>query len=276
MGLRINTNIASINAQSNLRLVTRRVEQSIERLSSGLRINRAADDAAGLAISENFRALERSYTQAKRNASQGISLTQIADGALAETAEMLARMRALAVQSSNGTLGSTERTTADQEFSDLRDEIDRIAAVTEFSDFNPLISSSTVSIQVGANAGSNNTLTVSGVNATAAGIGISTVSVSTSALASSAIAILDTAISTVSTLRGSFGNTQNRLESAIRTLDTSIEGTSAAESAIRDTDIAAETAELSRNQVIQEASVAVLAQANLQTSIALKLLVFKV
>ena len=124
---RINTNIPSINAQRSLRIVTRRVVRSSERLSSGLRINRASDDAAGLAISENFRALERSYAQAKRNANEGISLTQIADGALAETATMLTRMRALAVQSSNGTLGSTERTTVNQEFADLSDEIDRIA-----------------------------------------------------------------------------------------------------------------------------------------------------
>ena len=187
---------------------------------------------------------------------------------------MLVRLRELAVQSSNGTLGSTERTTANQEFSDLRDEIDRIAQVTEFSGFNPLISSSTRTIQVGANASTADTLTVGGVNATAAGIGISDLSVATSALATSSIAFLDSAISNVSNLRGSFGTTENRLESAIRSLEVAIEGTSAAESAIRDADVAAETADLTKNQVIQQAAASVLAQANLQPAVALKLLVF--
>ena len=273
MGLRVNTNIASLNAQRNLSNTTSRLQRSLERLSSGLRVNRAADDAAGLAISEGFRAEIRSLEQAQRNALDGVSLVQIAEGALDETGRLLIRMRELAVQAANGTLGSSERTALDNEFQDLIAEIDRIAAVTNFNGIAPLADSSTsITLQVGINGTSADTITISGVTATASAIGVQSLSLSAAATAQSALATLDSAISQVASLRATFGTVQNRIESTIRSLAIAIENTSAAESRIRDVDVAAETANLTRNQVLQQAGVAVLAQANLSTSIALQLL----
>jgi flagellin len=273
MGLRVNSNIASINAQRNLSITTDRLGKSLQRLSSGLRITRAADDAAGLAISENFRAEVRSLMQAQRNANDGISLLQIAEGALNETSGLLIRMRELAIQAANGTLGSAERTTVNNEFQDLRDEIDRIAAVTEFNGTNILASTSAITFQIGSQNTDNDRVVVSGVDATASAIGVaSTVNVSSQAAAQSALGVLDSAISTVASLRATFGTAQNRLESTIRSLAVAIENTSAAESRIRDVDFANETAELTRNQVLQQAGISVLAQANVSSQAALNLL----
>ena len=273
MGLRVNTNIASLNAQRNLANTTNRLGRSLERLSSGLRINRAADDAAGLAISEGFRAEIRSLQQAQRNAFDAISLVQIAEGALDETGSILIRMRELAVQAANGTLGTSERASLNQEFTDLIAEVDRIAEVTNFNGVAPL-ASGTVSVvfQVGINGTSNDTITVSGVAATASAVGVQGLSVSSAGAAQSALGALDSAISAVASLRATFGTTQNRLESTIRSIEIAIENTSAAESRIRDVDVAEETANLTRNQVLQQAGVSVLSQANLSTSIALSLL----
>jgi len=273
MGLRVNNNISSINAQRNLSNTTERLQKSLQRLSSGLRITRAADDAAGLAISESFRAEVRSLTQAQRNANDGISLLQIAEGALNETSGILIRMRELAVQAANGTLGSAERSTVNQEFQALRSEIDRIANVTEFNGTQMLNSTSSITFQVGADNTANDRVTVSGVQATASAVGVSaSVAVSTAAGAQSALAVIDSAISTVASLRADFGTVQNRLESTIRSLAVSIENTTAAESRIRDVDFANETAELTRNQVLQQAGVSVLGQANVSTQSALSLL----
>jgi len=276
MGLRVNNNISSINAQRNLVNTTDRLSKSLQRLSSGLRITRAADDAAGLAISENFRAEVRSLAQASRNANDGISLLQIAEGALNETSSILIRMRELAIQSSNGTLGSTERGTLNSEFQDLNDEIDRIANVTQFNGTSVLLSTSAVTFQIGTHNTSNDRISVSGVDASASGIGLgppsARISISSVPVAQSALGSVDSAISRVASLRASFGTVQNRLESTIRSLAVALENTAAAESRIRDVDFAVETAELTRNQVLQQAGISVLSQANLSTQAALTLL----
>lgn len=273
MGLRVNTNIASLNAQRNLSNTTQSLNRSLERLSSGLRITRASDDAAGLAISESFRAEIRSLGQAQRNANDGVSLLQIAEGALNETSNNLIRLRELAIQSANGTLGDAERTTLNAEFTALVQEINRVAEVTEFNGTSVLNGTgSSITFQVGVNNTSNDRIAVSGVDATASGIGVAGLSISSDTAALSALDALDTAISSVASLRGAFGTAQNRLESTIRSLGVSIENTSAAESRIRDVDVASETAILTRNQVLQQAGISVLAQANVSTQAALSLL----
>ncbi len=273
MGLRINTNTASINAQRNLSQSTEALARSLERLSSGLRITRASDDAAGLAISERLRSQVRSYQQAQRNALDGISLLQVAEGALNETSGILVRLRELAVQSANGTLGANERAAVDAEFQDLIAEIDRVANVTEFNGTKLLDGSApTVTFQVGANNTVNDQISVTGVDATATGIGVNALLVDTQANAQAALATLDTAINAVTSRRSGFGTAQNRLESTIRSIAVAVENTTAAESRIRDVDVASETALLTRNQVLQQAGIAVLAQANVSSQNALALL----
>lgn len=272
MGLRVNSNISSINAQRNLIGTTDRLQKSLQRLSSGLRISRAADDAAGLAISEQFRAEIRSLQQAQRNANDGISLLQVAEGALNETSTLLIRMRELAIQSANGTLGQTERDTVDLEFQGLLEEIDRIAAVTNFNGTSILQSTATTTFQVGTGNTADDRFTVSAVNAGISAIGLLGVTVSGASGALSALGLLDSAISQIASLRASFGTAQNRLESAIRSIAIAVENTTAAESRIRDVDFAQETAELTRNQVLQQAGISVLAQANVSTQSALSLL----
>jgi flagellin len=273
MGLRINTNVASLNAQRNLVNTTNQLGRSLARLSSGLRIVRAADDAAGLAISERFRAEIRSLGQAQRNALDGVSFLQIAEGALDETSGNLVRLRELAIQAANGSLGDAERMTLNAEFTGLTEEITRVANVTEFNGTAILNNTSTtLTFQIGANNTSNDQISVSSVDATASGIGISGLSISTQSAAQSAITLIDSAINQIASLRGTFGTVQNRLESAIRSLGVSIENTAAAESRIRDVDVASETAILTRNQVLQQAGIAILAQANVSTQSALSLL----
>ena len=273
MGLRVNTNTASLNAQRNLMNTTNSLSRSMERLSSGLRITRASADAAGLAISERFRSEIRSLSQAQRNANDGISLLQIAEGALNESSNTLIRMRELAIQSANGTLGAAERTTLDNEFQALLAEIDRVAAVTEFNGVQLLDGTApTVTFQVGANNTANDQISVTGVDATGSGLAIDTDDITTVATAQTAIDSLDAAIDSLSSLRAGFGTAQNRLESTIRSIAVAVENTSAAESRIRDVDVAHETAVLTRNQVLQQAGIAVLAQANQSTAAALSLL----
>jgi len=284
MGLRVNSSVASVNAQRNLVNSTTNLQRSLQRLSSGLRITRASDDAAGLAISEGFRADVRSLTQAQRNANDGISYLQIGEGALNEVSGILIRQRELAIQAANGTLGSEERTTIDNEFQDLISEINRIAAVTQFNGATILQSGAATVFQIGVDATSNDRISVNAVDARASSIGLATTTVTTGASstayaavttvtgARNALALLDSAISQVASLRASFGTVQNRLESAIRSLAVAVENTSAAESRIRDVDFASETAELTRNQVLQQAGISVLAQANVSTQSALQLL----
>ena len=273
MGLRINTNTASLTAQRNLTNTTEQLQRSLGRLSSGLRITRASDDAAGLAISERFRAEVRSLQQAQRNALDGISLLQIAEGALNETSGNLIRLRELAIQSANGTLGAGERAVLNQEFGDLLTEITRVANVTEFNGALLLDGSApTITFQIGANNTVNDQIAVTGVDATAVGLGVDTLAVDSVANAQAAITGVDAAIDTVSSLRGGFGTAQNRLESTIRSIAVSVENTAAAESRIRDVDVAVETANQTRYQVLQQAGITVLAQANASTQNALALL----
>ncbi|MAG34212.1 MAG: flagellin FliC [Deltaproteobacteria bacterium] len=272
MGLRVNSNISSINAQRNLIGTTDRLQKSLQRLSSGLRITRAADDAAGLAISEEFRADIRSLQQAQRNANDGISMLQIAEGALNETSTTLIRARELAIQAANGTLGQTERDTLNLEFQGLMAEISRIAAITEFNGTRVLQSGAAMTFQIGIGNTTNDRFTVSAVNAGASAIGLGATSVSSASGALASLGLLDSAVSQIATLRATFGTAQNRLESTIRSLGTAVENTAAAESRIRDVDFAQEMAELTRNQVLQQAGISVLAQANISTQSALALL----
>jgi flagellin len=273
MALTINNNIASISAQRNLSVSSEALQRSVERLSSGLRITRAADDAAGLGVSETLRAHIRSINQVIRNANDGISLTQIADGAAATIGNLLTRMRELASQASTGTLGGTERSYLDQEFLALRSEIDRIAAVTEFNG-NFLLSgtSNSFTLQVGFKSGTNNTLTIALRDLDLATLNLSSVNISTAANAQSALSNIDSAISAVATARADYGSYQNRFEATIASLQVASENLTAAESRIRDADIAYETAVFTRNQILVQSGIAVLAQANTLPQQALALL----
>jgi flagellin len=271
MGLRVNTNIASLTAQRNLSSVSARLQGNYARLSSGLRIATAADDAAGLGISERMRSQIRSFRQAGRNAQDGISLVQTAEGALSEASNILTRMRELAIQSSNGTLSTTDRNTIATETNALVSELDRIANSASFNGVNLLDgTNSTASIQVGINA--NETIDVTLQDTTAATLGVNAVDVSTVTGANAALAIIDTATDTVNTARGDLGASQNRLGSAYASIQSATENLSAAESRIRDVDVAWETADLTRNSILQQAATSVLAQANVQPQLALKLL----
>lgn len=273
MALIVNNNPASISAQRNLAGSTDQLGRSVERLSSGLRITRAADDAAGLGLSETLRAHIRSINQAVRNSSDGISLTQIADGAAATIGNLLGRLRELASQSSSGTVGATERSYIDQEFLALRSEIDRIATVTEFNG-QALTSGSSISfsIQVGFKSGTGNTLSMDLNQLTISTLGISSVNVSSAANAQSALSNIDSAISSVATARAEYGSLQNRFEATIANLTISSENLTAAESRIRDADIAYETSQFTKNQVLVQTGIAVLAQANTLPQQALALL----
>lgn len=283
MSLVINTNFASLNAQRSLTKNNEALTLSIQRLSSGLRINSAKDDAAGLAISEKLRAHVRSIGQAVRNSQDGISLTQVAEGAMGEVSNILIRMRELAQQAANGSLGDTERAKLDQEYASLRSEIDRIADVTEFNGtklLNGTLSTTGISLQVGFQNATGNTLSVlSGLSAagslhsqSALGLAAASLTISVVASAAAALSMIDSAISNVAGKRGDIGASQNRLEITIANLRVASENFSAAESRIRDADFAYETAVFTKNQILIQASVAVLAQANTVPQIALQLL----
>ncbi len=270
MGLRVNTNIFSLNGQRNLSNITSRLQGNFARLSSGLRIATSADDAAGLGISERMRSQIRSFGAASRNAQDGISLAQTAEGALNEVSGNLTRMRELAVQASNGTLNTTDRATINTEFSALITEIDRIADQNEFNGIALLNATATVSIQVGIDSGE--TIGISLISTTDTALGISGLSAATLTGAQTALAALDTAVNSVNTTRGGLGAAQNRLSSTLRSILNTRENLSASESRIRDVDVAMETADLTRNSIMQQAAVSVLAQANTQPQIALSLL----
>ena len=273
MALIVNNNPSSVAAQRNLTVNTNQLQRSVERLSSGLRITRASDDAAGLGVSETLRAHIRSINQATRNANDGISLTQIADGGAAVVGNLLARLRELSSQSSSGTVGSTERSYLDQEFTSLRSEIDRIATVTEFNG-QALLSgaSNSFSVFIGFKSGTGNALAVNLSDLDLTSIGLATVNISTAANAQSALANIDSAISAVATARANFGSIQNRFEAAISNLQVTSENFVAAESRIRDADIAYETSQFTKNQVLVQSGISVLAQANALPQQALALL----
>ena len=271
MGLRVNTNIASLTAQRNLFAVTSRLQGNFARLSSGLRIVSAADDAAGLAISERMRSQIRSYGVAGRNVQDGISLVQTAEGALAEVSNILGRMRELSVQSANGTLSNADKDTLNSEFSQLLAEVDRIAQNAEFNGVNLLNNAGgTMAIQVGIDAGDTITITLADMQAAA--LAIDALDISSAGDPNAALAALDTAQDTVNNFRGTMGAFQNRLQSTLASIQNSTENLSAAESRIRDVDVAYETADLTRNTILQQAATSVLAQANLQPQLALSLL----
>ncbi len=274
MGLRVNTNIASINAQRNLFQVTQRLSKNFQHLSTGLRIATAADDAAGLAISERFRAQIRSLAQARRNANDGISLVQTGEGALNEVSAILVRLRELAIQSANGSVSGQDKNTLNEEFQNLVSEINRIAKSTEFNGVNILDGSSTsISFQVGVGVTSGvDTLQVSLTPSLSTSLGLSTLNIGSAGDVSFAISQIDSAINTVSQIRGTFGAIQNRLGATIANLGVAHENLSAAESRIRDVDVAYETAQLTRNSILQQAAISVLGQANMQPQAALTLL----
>ena len=269
MGLVVNNNIPALNTSRILRRSTLDLNKSLQRLSSGLRINSAADDAAGLAISESFRARVRGLAVAQRNAQDGISLVQTAEGALSETTNILQRIRELAVQAANGTNSTQNRTDLQAEVTQLVAQIDAIAANTEFNGV-VLLNASTPNtvLQTGADAGQ--TLTITFSDARAATLGVAGLDLVNNA--SAAITSVDNALTTVNTARAGFGATQNRLEFTINTLAIEEENSAASESAIRDANIAAETIQFTRNQILVTAGTSILAQANVLPQTALQLL----
>jgi flagellin len=270
MGLRINTNVPALNAGRVLNRSTLALNKSLERLSSGLRINRAADDAAGLAIAEGFRSQVRGTQVAQRNAQDGVSLVQTAEGALSETTNILQRIRELAVQASNGTQSTNNREAMHTEVQQLLGQIDSIALDTQFNGVNVLSAAQTVTLQAGPNPGQTLLVTVTGAKTN--DLGVSALAVSSMALAVSTISVVDIALKSVTSLRSSLGAFQNRLEFTINTLAIQEENASASESAIRDANIAAETISFTRNQILVSAGTSVLAQANVVPQTALTLL----
>lgn len=276
MGLRINTNVASLNAQRNLRGTRLGMQQSLEKLSSGQRINRAGDDAAGLAISENLKAQIRGLGQAERNAEDGISLVQIAEGALGEVSNILIRLRELSVQAASDTIGGTERKFLNVEFEQLTSEVDRIANSTEFNRVPLLNGTGAVfDIQIGTRndpISDRLTFDASSADVNVAALGLNLASVADKISAQNSLSSIDQAIISVSGIRADFGALQNRLQSTVNNIATSIENLSAANSRVRDTDVAAETANLTKQNILMTAGTSVLAQANTSTNSALSLI----
>ncbi|WP_429884581.1 flagellin domain-containing protein [Geoalkalibacter halelectricus] len=272
MALTINTNVASLNAQRNLGASQGALGTAMQRLSSGLRVNSAKDDAAGLAISNRMTSQVRGLNQAVRNANDGISLAQTAEGALQETTNLLQRMRELAVQSSNGTNTNEDRGSLNAEFEQLIEEIDRIATDTSFNNqvlLNGAFENGIV-FQIGADAAQ--TIAVSIQAMAASDLAVDSLTVSTFANAQAAITAIDTAIGTVDEVRGNLGAVQNRLESTIANLSNVSENVSAARSRILDADIAQETSNMTKYNILQQAGVSILAQANQAPQLALSLL----
>lgn len=273
--LTVNTNMSAANALNKLTNTTGKLSQSFERISSGLRINKAADDAAGLGMAENLDASGRSLRQAMRNANDGVSVLEVAEGATNEVGNIIKRMRELAVQSSSETLANTERAYISDEFTELAAEVDRIANVTEFNGVKIGDGSQTqLDVQVGINNSANDRITLSlgDLRATVLGIDASTLDLSTSGGAQAALTALDNALDDVNGYRSKMGASQNRIESAVRNLGTYTESIQGAESRIRDADYAYETAQMSKLQIMQQAGVAVLGQANQLNQSALRLI----
>jgi len=276
MGLRINTNIQALVAQRNLDVNRRNQEQSLEKLSSGNRINKAGDDAAGLAISERIRASTRSLAQAGRNAQDGISMVQVAEGGTNEITNILVRMRELSIQGASDTIGNKERGFIDKEVQSLHQEIDRITATTEFNGAKLLNGTGEkLEIQVGLN---NNPMEDRIVidsrqqNVTTEALGIHGINTLTKEDSQMNLAKLDDAITRVNENRSALGATQNRLQSTINSINIYKENLEAARSRIRDADMAVETSELTKNNILAQAGISVLSQANANPQQALKLL----
>jgi flagellin len=275
MALYINTNVASLESQKNLATSHKRLQQSFERLSSGFRINSAADDAAGMAVSESMRSQIRSYHVAERNANNAISMTQTAEGGLNQISGILIRMRELAVQSANGDLTSTDRGYIDTEFQLLKEEIVRLAETTEFNGKELLAGTATpFDFQVGINTSSFDTISVTfgGIDLTVLGIAASSLTGADATSSVASINAVDAAFTSVNTQRSNYGAAQNRVEISVANTQSIRTNLSAANSRIRDVDVAEETSQLARSQVLLQAGTSILAQANQQPTIALSLL----
>lgn len=276
MALTVNTNLASLNAQRNLSSSQSSLNTSLQRLSSGLRVNSAKDDAAGLAIAERMNAQVRGLTVGIRNASDGISLAQTAEGALGSMTESLQRMRELAVQSSNATNSASDRASLQAEYAQLSDEINRVIGGTQFNgSFILAGDAGAQDFQVGPNNTANDriSVTTTDMSADADIAAVTAADISTDAAsAQAAIALVDTALDTINSERATLGAAQSRMETAVRSLEATRENTAAARGRIMDADFAAETANLTRAQILQQAGVAMLAQANTLPQTALALL----
>ena len=275
MGLRIYNNVEAQMAHRQLSLTNNQLSKTMERLSSGLRINRAADDAAGLAVSEEMRSQIRGMNVASRNAQDGVSMVQVADGALGGVNDMLQRIRDLSVQAANGTLTDQQRSNLDQEVQSIVAEMARVASDTEFNGVKILSGSvataaNAVTLQVGANGAQVIAFTIGTMSA--ADLGISGIAIGTAASATQAIASVDAAIRSVNSSRAAMGAIQNRLEQTINRLDLTSENLQAAESRVRDADMASEMIDFTRNQILQQSGTAMLAQANQAPQSILKLL----
>lgn len=276
MGFRINTNVASIAAQRSLSIANRNQQNTLSKLSSGTRITKASDDAAGLAISEKLKAQIRSNSQANRNANDGISMVQTAEGGLDEISNMLTRLRELSIQAASDTVGDTERAFTDMEYQNLKKEIERIAQVTEFNGTKLLSGQGGIlDFQIGINNDAFQdriTYDTSRQNAKLEALGLSDITVANKEGAQTALATIDNAIEAVSGQRASLGAIQNRLQSTSNNLEITNENLSAANSRIRDVDYAKASAENARNNILSQAGTSVLAQANAQGQNALKLI----
>jgi len=275
MALVINTNVASLNAQKTLNRSQAALGVSFQRLSSGFRINSASDDAAGLGVSESLKARIRSFTVAERNTNNAIGMTRTAEGGLSEVSGIVLRMRELAVQSANGDLTSTDRSYIDTEFQQMKDEIDRVANSTMFNGVDLLAgTAASINFQVGIGTTSNDTISVGFGGVSVSNLGLDSISVggSTSTNATAAIDAVDAALTSVSTSRATFGAVQNRLAIAVTNSPTIRTNLEAADSAIRDVDVAEETSVLARTQVLLQAGTSVLSQANQAPQLALSLL----
>jgi flagellin len=275
MAISVVTNVTSLRAQSNLNKTSNAMSSHIEKLSSGLRINRAGDDAAGSAISSQLTAYEQGLKQASRNSNDGISLIQTAEGAMNEMTGMVQRMRELAVQASNeGTMDTTERGYLDQEFQALEAELDRVVNVTEYNG-QKLVDgdiSAGVSFQVGMRNTGNDRISLSISNSGSTSLGLNDESLTSSTGAQKAITALDTALQTINTTRGTLGATQNRLEATMSNLSIMHENMASANSRIKDVDVAEESAAFTRSQILSQAGTSMLAQANSLPQSALSLI----
>jgi flagellin len=276
MGLRINTNVSSLSAQRSLGINTRAQNDNLRKLSSGERITRSGDDAAGLAISENLKAQIRGMRQAKRNAGDAVSMLQTAEGGMSEISNIIIRLRELSVQAASDTLGASERGFSDIEFQNLKEEIERISKSTEFNGIKLLDGSSgKLEFQIGIkNDPINDRLRYDGTMADTSlqSLGLAIDGVATKEGAQNALKKLDDALVQINGVRANLGALQNRLQSTSNNLEVSDENLSAANSRIRDVDVAAETADMTKNNILLQAGVSVLSQANQTPNIALKLL----
>ena len=275
MSITVNTNTSALMAQTKLGSTNRSLAGSFERLSTGLRISKAADDAAGLAVADNLDTVARSARVAMRNANDGVSIVSTAEGATNEVTNIVKRMRELAVQSSSETLSDNERTYIQDEYEALASEVDRISATTEFN--NTVLSDGSttqMAVQVGVNGTADDriTVTLGDLRATVIGVDTASLDLSSASGAQAAIADLDAALDTVSGYRSDLGASQNRLTSSIANMDVYYSNLKSAESSIRDADFAHETAELTKNQIMQQAGISVLAQAKSVSQSALSLL----